>query len=96
MGSTYMYQAQNTCALKKKWSQNGFNVELFEKTARLFNSAFFQSWENVNNIKAELHFFLNNHVLVLKWYLIGGHPVVMKMAPLWSHFDSTFFFQYGF
>ena len=34
--------------------------------------------------------------VVLKQYLNmlkGGHPVDMKMAPLWSHFGSTFFFQ---
>ncbi len=33
------------------------------------------------------HFFLN------KRYLNGGHLVDMKMAPLWSHLGSTFFFQ---
>ncbi len=26
-------------------------------------------------------------------YLKRGHPVDMKMGPLWSHFGSTFFFQ---
>ncbi len=32
--------------------------------------------------------------VVLKHYLKGGHPMDMKMAPLWSHFDSTLFFQW--
>ena len=31
--------------------------------------------------------------VVLKRYLNGGHPVDMKMAPPWSRFGSTFFFQ---
>ncbi len=32
-------------------------------------------------------------MFVLKWYLNGGHPVDMRMVPLWSHFGSTFSFQ---
>ena len=32
-----------------------------------------------------------SHNVVLKRYLKGGHPVDLKMAPLWSHFGSIFF-----
>ncbi len=34
--------------------------------------------------------------VALKQYLKGGHPMYMKMAPLWIHFDSVFFFQCPF
>ncbi len=39
------------------------------------------------------HFGGQSRFFLLKWYLKGGHPIDMKMAPLWSHFGSTFFFQ---
>ncbi len=41
-------------------------------------------------LKVEPFFYL-----ILKRYLNGGHPVDMKTAPPWSHFGSTFFFQYS-
>ena len=30
----------------------------------------------------------------MEQYLNGGHPVDMKISPVWSHFDSTFFFHH--
>ncbi len=53
-------------------------------------------WKNSFTLLKWSHFFLNSHVCTKTVRKInGGHPVDMKMAPPWSHFSSTFFFQCG-
>ncbi len=58
-------------------------------------------WKNGAILLKWSHFFLiimfeKTAVLskvVPKQYLKGGHPVDMKMAPLWTHFGFTFSFS---